>query len=91
MTEHNTWAIVCFPLVQFCEHLRWRARNAVGRKADGGGVRGVGTLGIFATKVLFAYVRCPWPEVDHVIRAKVCGARVCLGVSRFVVLSPLRT
>jgi hypothetical protein len=36
-----------------------------------GGLRGVGTLGIAAFKVLYAYMRCPFPEVERVIVAQV--------------------
>jgi hypothetical protein len=55
---------------QFCEHLRAKVRNSAVRKPIGG-LRGVGTLGVFAAKVLFSFTRCPWPEVELLIREQV--------------------
>jgi hypothetical protein len=53
-----------------CNHLRHKVRRSTVHMPLGG-VRGVGTLGIAAAKVLASYLRCSWPSVDAVVQELV--------------------
>lgn len=56
--------------LQLTSYLRDRVENSVQYKPRTG-VRGVGMLGICASKVLFSLLRCPWPQVEAAVRDQV--------------------